>query len=39
MDVATAVTMRAPTATRSGDDHGGGRGQGGCSNSGDGDSL
>ena len=38
MDVAMAVTTRATTATTSGDD-GVGRGDGGCSNSGDGDSL
>ena len=36
MDMATAVTMRATMVTKSGDD-GGGRGDGGCSDSGDGD--
>jgi len=38
MDVAIAVTARATMALTSGDD-GGGRGDGGCSNSGNGDSF
>ena len=38
MDMATVVTTRATAATMSGD-NGGGRGNGGCSDSGNGDSL